>query len=239
LLSPGDLSASFALSDVLVKNQDASRAVKCLADAIKLARNAQDRASLHLQISHVHLQPGGMGVEAASIALQKAENEARVVRGNEGGVWERILDAKRILEAHTDTLGEGLGVGGVDELLGKGREMERAGNSAGAARIFEDAVQLSPRDSVVLNALALAQYRLGRFADAIKNLKRAIAINSNDGAYFVNLGACLYETRDFQVQYGERQPNFLSSLACNKQEEQTLHTNFIFLLKGRNVASSP
>jgi tetratricopeptide (TPR) repeat protein len=92
--------------------------------------------------------------------------------------------------------------------------MERAGDTVGAAKEYEKAMRLAPLNAAVHNEAAVAQYRLGRLGDAIANLKRAHNLNPQDVGILTNLGACLYESRDFQGAIN----SFEDALSLNKTE---------------------
>jgi protein O-GlcNAc transferase len=92
--------------------------------------------------------------------------------------------------------------------------MERAGDTVGAAKEYEKALRLAPLNAAVHNEAAVAQYRLGRLGEAIANLKRAHHLNPQDVGILTNLGACLYESRDFQGAIN----SFENALSLNSTE---------------------
>jgi tetratricopeptide (TPR) repeat protein len=71
------------------------------------------------------------------------------------------------------------------------------GNLKGALDNFRRVLQKDAKSVEALNALAVAQYRLNQFQDAVMSLHAAILLRPTQSNLYGNLGAVLYGSRDF------------------------------------------
>jgi tetratricopeptide (TPR) repeat protein len=71
------------------------------------------------------------------------------------------------------------------------------GDLKGALDNFKRVLQKDVASVEALNALAVAQYRLNHFQDAVASLHAAIVLRPTQSTLYGNLGAVLYGSRDF------------------------------------------
>ncbi|WP_404784711.1 tetratricopeptide repeat protein [Altericista sp. CCNU0014] len=70
-------------------------------------------------------------------------------------------------------------------------------NFKGALENFRRVLQKDANSVEAMNALAVAQYRLANFQDAVASLHAAILLRPTQSTLYSNLGAVLYGSRDF------------------------------------------
>ena len=75
-----------------------------------------------------------------------------------------------------------------DDHLGRGGELLREGDVAGAKQEFVAALKLRPEDSKALGLLGLAYFQLGAFEDALPIYEKLVELNQSDASYWLNLG---------------------------------------------------
>jgi len=66
--------------------------------------------------------------------------------------------------------------------------VEQGKNLDRAQKMIEKAVELRPMDGYIIDSLGWVQYRLGKFADAVKNLERAVELRPEDPTINDHLG---------------------------------------------------
>ena len=87
----------------------------------------------------------------------------------------------------------------VQEMLRAAREMQRAGDVEGAARLFEDILSQEPGHTVSLHALGTLLNWRGDHARAVPLLERAVALRPGEPSFHIELGEsyrCLGAYRD-------------------------------------------
>lgn len=86
----------------------------------------------------------------------------------------------------------------TDLMLQIGRALFREGYIEGALAYFERAVANTPDHAEAVACVGYAQHRLGRDADAITTLRRALALDDSFGEARVYLGNLLYDAGDME-----------------------------------------
>ncbi|MCG6121131.1 MAG: tetratricopeptide repeat protein [Microvirga sp.] len=105
--------------------------------------------------------------------------------------WDRAeIDLKRALELvpPTSPIGEAqvlnyLGYSWVDQGV----------NIDEAFRMLQRAIELSPRDGMIIDSLGWAYYRLGRYEDAVRELERAVELMPGDPVINDHLGDAFWK----------------------------------------------
>jgi tetratricopeptide (TPR) repeat protein len=100
--------------------------------------------------------------------------------------WDKAeADLKTALELvpETNPIGEAqvlnyLGYSWVDQGI----------NIEEAFKLLQRAVELSPRDGMIIDSLGWAYYRLGRYEDAVRELERAVELKASDPVINDHLG---------------------------------------------------
>ena len=124
-----------------------------------------------------------MSTTASSTELTRA----LVVRLN-GGAPEATVAAKPAAAAAASGPNGG---GQVHTLLARGNELLAKGDSAAAARCFEELLRLDPGHAVARNNLGAALCNLGRYTEAEAQFRRAIALKEKFADPHNNLGTVL------------------------------------------------
>lgn len=110
---------------------------------------------------------------------------------------------------------------GPDLRLAMGRVYEQSNRPAEAAKEYEQALKLGPKNPAVLSAYAQFKAREGKFDDAIRFYQQALRLTPDDPSLYNDIGLCFARR--------ERHPEALSHLhrAIQFQPESPLYRNNI------------
>lgn len=78
-------------------------------------------------------------------------------------------------------------------LMARGLAAHQAGDVAGAAALYRQALDRAPRDADALHLLGVTEHQSGRHAAAAELIARAIGVKGNVAAFHANMGAVLLE----------------------------------------------
>ena len=71
-----------------------------------------------------------------------------------------------------------------------------------AFKMLQRAVELAPRDGMIIDSLGWAYYRLGRYEDAVTELERAVSLKPEDPVIHDHLGDAYWKTgRALEAQF--------------------------------------
>jgi tetratricopeptide (TPR) repeat protein len=106
--------------------------------------------------------------------------------------WQKgEADLKRAMELVPDTLPAGKAQ--VLNYLAYSW-VDRGENIDEAFKLLQRAVELSPRDGMIIDSLGWAYYRLGRYDDAVRELEKAVELKAGDPVINDHLGDAYWKT---------------------------------------------